>query len=578
MSAFLHKITLSLLLLLTGASAAGAVCVPDSVPHERAVDYYYLQALSLIELEEYDAAYDMLEHCRALSPSSSAVLFQLSSVYQFLGQRDEALAILRKIVEDNPQNILFWNALVQFFENEGNSEALIQVYEEMIRKYPADTERYLTLSMYYYEQGRYEQAIKALDDYVKIEGNKESVAFQRYKIYLAMNNKEAAIAEVLALIADNPDEVRYLSLLGETYSMIGEHEKAFAVHSYAVARDSDNVYSLKCLAGYYKIQNNDSLYCNFAEKVIRHDKLPSEERLNILRDYILYRDQSGAVDYAVSFLSSLIDLPYAYEEAAQMLFSYYEYRKIEEKKMLPLIEKVLTKEPDNKMAHMTLLMFAIERNDYQEVVTRSEAAIMYFPEMLAIYYYRGLSLSAIGRREEAIATFMQGIERCSDVAMVEMLSDVYAVVGDLYHECGKTDEAMEAYESSLAYNSSNIVVLNNYAYYLALENRELEKALKMSARTLEEDPDEPMYIDTYAWILFRLGRYDEAKEYADKLLQDSQTKSAVEYHHCGDIYAKSGNIDRAVECWILARDNGDDSKVLKRKIKKRKYIPDGKKK
>ena len=130
----------------------------------------------------------------------------------------------------------------------------------------------------------------------------------------------------------------------------------------------------------------------------------------------------------------------------------------------------------------------------------------------------------------------------------------------------------------MAYDGNNLLVLNNYAYYLTLENMELEKALEMSARTLRDEPDELIYVDTYAWILFLLERYDDAKLYADKLMAGDSAKSAVEYHHCGDIYAKCGDMERAVQCWVQARDNGDDSKVLKRKIKKRKYIPDGKKK
>ena len=136
---------------------------------------------------------------------------------------------------------------------------------------------------------------------------------------------------------------------------------------------------------------------------------------------------------------------------------------------------------------------------------------------------------------------------------------------------------MCAYDSALVYNGSNLVALNNYAYYLALEGRDLNRALEMSARTLLEEPDEPIYIDTYAWILFLLGRYEEAKEYADKLLLREGEKSAVEFHHCGDIYAQNGDIDKAVECWTIARDKGDDSKKLKKKIKKRKYIPYDKK-
>ena len=137
---------------------------------------------------------------------------------------------------------------------------------------------------------------------------------------------------------------------------------------------------------------------------------------------------------------------------------------------------------------------------------------------------------------------------------------------------------MQAYETSLSYNSTNIVVLNNYAYYLALANRDLERALEMSYHTIKASPDEAIYIDTYAWILFLLERYDEAKEYADKLMSAEGEKSAVEFHHCGDIYFQNGDVEKALECWIKAREMGDDSKVLNKKIKKKKYIPNGKNK
>ena len=130
---------------------------------------------------------------------------------------------------------------------------------------------------------------------------------------------------------------------------------------------------------------------------------------------------------------------------------------------------------------------------------------------------------------------------------------------------------MEAYDSALVYNPSEITVLNNYAYYLALEGKDLERALSMSAKTLEQEPDNAIYLDTYAWLLFCMERYEEAKAYAEKLIQVNADMSAVEYHHCGDIFAKCGDMDRAVEYWEKALEQGDTSKVLKKKIKKRKY-------
>lgn len=570
------------MLLLPCAALATPLCVADSIARERAADYYYLQAVSLLEQEKYDAAYDMFEHCRSLSPSSSAVLYELANIYQYIGQRDEALAILRGIVQDNPKNYLFWESLLRFLEEDGNADALLQVYEEMARVFPEKSELYYTLANQYSEQGDYERAIEAYNHYEKIEGKSDVLSLQRYRTYMMMGDGAAAIAEVESLIAEYPDDSRFLAMLGETYYFLGDAERSVAIHNDVLANDPENIYSLTSLAGYYQTEKNDSLYCHYVERVIRSEKIDSEERLPLLKEYVTYLDERGKFDYVISFIDSLLEHPQAYPDAIEIFFIYHELcinrPEADEAMMRPLVEKILVKEPDNRWAHLTMLYFAIERQNYEEVVARCETAIMYFPETLTLYRYRGVSLYHLGRKDEALETYKQGVARCGDTANAGELSDMYALIGDSYHEAGEMKETIDAYESALAFDSSNLSVLNNYAYYLALAGMNLDKALEMSARTLQDEPDELIYVDTYAWILFLLERYDEAKEYADRLMAGDAPKSAVEYHHCGDIYAKCGDIDKAVECWMLARDNGDDSKVLKRKIKKRKYIPDGKKK
>jgi tetratricopeptide (TPR) repeat protein len=137
---------------------------------------------------------------------------------------------------------------------------------------------------------------------------------------------------------------------------------------------------------------------------------------------------------------------------------------------------------------------------------------------------------------------------------------------------------MEAYDSALVYDNANVGVLNNYAYFLALDNKDLNRALEMSQATISITPDDPTCIDTYAWVLFKLGRYEEAKAYAEKLLSIGGEQSSVVYHHCGDIYAKCGNMEQAVNYWIMARDAGEKSKILDKKIKKRKYYAEAKRK
>ena len=96
----------------------------------------------------------------------------------------------------------------------------------------------------------------------------------------------------------------------------------------------------------------------------------------------------------------------------------------------------------------------------------------------------------------------------------------------------------------------------------------------MSVKTIQAEPTSATYLDTYAWILFLEGRYEEAKMYIDQAISNDSTdeSSADVYEHAGDIHAMAGDIDKAVGYWKQAQKRGSESKILARKIKQRKYI------
>ena len=580
----LLHITVLFLMLWGLCLQASAVVVcegGDSIAYEREADYYYLQALSLVEQEKYDAAFDMLEHCRALQPSSSAVLYELVNMYQYLGHRDEALAILKKIVGENPGNYHFWLSLVQFYDTENNRDAVLKVYEEMAVAFPDKSDVFFSLSAHYAEQAMYPEAVAALERYEEIEGRDELVSMQKFRMYVIMQQRDKAFAELKALSAEYPDDQRFRAIEADTYYMLGEKDTALAIYNDILEKEPTNVAAQLSLVEHYKEAGNDSLYVQQIESLLKNEKFTGKERVEKLSSYITYReriDSAGCYAYVTNLLDTLIALPYGSLDIAMVYSIYLDYSRKGEKEQLPIINKILSLEPDNRYARKMKLQYAIERNNYTEIIAECDTAIMYHPDRLEFYHYKGLACHLLGRKDDAVQSYKAGIERCSPDTDSDFIAEVYSLLADAYYDMGKMDEAFAAYDSSLSYNSTNVLILNNYAYYLALENRELERALEMSFHTLKEEPEEVIYIDTYAWILFRLGRYDEAKEYVDKLLQAEGEASAVVLHHCGDIYSKCGELQKAVECWVQAQKAGDNSKILKRKIKKKKYIPDGKKK
>ena len=134
------------------------------------------------------------------------------------------------------------------------------------------------------------------------------------------------------------------------------------------------------------------------------------------------------------------------------------------------------------------------------------------------------------------------------------------------------DQTYKAYDEALKYNDNNIVVLNNYAYFLSLDKKDLKKAERMSAQCIKLEPDNATYLDTYAWIFFVQGNYTLAKIYIESALEKDKTKSAELVDHYGDILYMTGDKDKAVEQWKKARELGKESEVLDRKIIEGKYI------
>jgi tetratricopeptide (TPR) repeat protein len=132
-------------------------------------------------------------------------------------------------------------------------------------------------------------------------------------------------------------------------------------------------------------------------------------------------------------------------------------------------------------------------------------------------------------------------------------------------------ESDQAYNKALELDSRNSYVLNNYAYYLSLRGENLEEAEKMSRRSLEIDPDNSSSEDTYAWILFRLKRYADAKIWIEKALQDKPSNNATQQEHYGDILYFLGEKEKALEQWQNAKSQGSGSEKLDKKIHDKKY-------
>lgn len=257
-------------------------------------------------------------------------------------------------------------------------------------------------------------------------------------------------------------------------------------------------------------------------------------------------------------------------------------REAPEEEVVGVLNRILALQPDDEMVMGYLMEYYGKKEDYEHLEELCRRGMNLFPENLGYAYFLGITLMQQKKMEEAIEVFARGLEKRGEDVKPSLVSEVWGLRGDACHEVGRSEEAFLAYDSALVYNKGNITYLNNYAYYLSLRGERLDEAEKMSRLTIKAEPNNPIYLDTYAWILFIKKDYFKAKDVMNKVVSPDSTDEALlndrycmsnVLEHAGDIAWNVGEKEEAVRFWRLAmeRNDGTATVLLSRKLKKKKY-------
>lgn len=583
-----------LLLVSCGTSRKASVSAKDktivgledplSFEQRRKFDYYFLEALRLKEKGELDAAFDMYSHCLEIDSQSAAVQYELAQFYMFLGQTQKGESLLRKAVSLEPDNYWYKQTLASHYRKRGENKQAVGVIEDIVDRFPSRLEPLMELVDLYARLEDYKKVIHTLDRLEKLDGKSEQISMEKFRMYLQVGDMERAFTEIESLVAEYPYEMRYLNILGDAYLENGRSEEAYPIFRKVLNEEPGYAPAMLSLASYYEKTGQDSLYRVQLDSVLLNRSVENEMKVNIMRQLIV-RSERGDKDSTkiVGLFDAILEQEQPNADVAMLAAQYLLSKKMDDK-ATSVLHKIVEIDPENKPAHLQLLSFAISKNDLDEVVRICTPAIEYMPEALEFYYYKGLAHYQKDQNDEALKVFEKGVRQVNEESDKTLVSDFYAIMGDIFHSKKMDAEAYAAYDSALVYKEDNIGVLNNYAYYLSVERKNLDKAEEMSYRTVKAEPKNDTYLDTYAWILFEKGKYAEARIYIDQALQHGGTESSVVVEHCGDIYFHCGETEKAVEYWKQAEEvskkevddknyarSEQELKLLRKKISNKKY-------
>ena len=557
---------------------------PLSAEERRKFNHFFLEAVRLKEKGEMDASFEMYSHCLAIDSQSAATLYELGKFYMYLGQPIKGENFLRKAMLTQPSNYWYKETLAGYYQGKGEDAKAIDVIESMADQFPSRLEPLMALVDLYNRTRDYQKVIHTLDRLERLDGKSEQISMEKFRMYLAMDNNEKAFSEIESLVQEYPYEMRYLTMLGDVYMENGKEEEAFSTYQKVLAQEPEYAPAMLSMASYYEKTGEDSLYRTQLDALLLNQKVETSAKLNIMRQLIM-RSERG--DRDSTKIVGLFDSMLAQEQEnadVAMLAAQYLLSKRMDEQAKPVLWKVLEIDPENKPARLQLLSFAISKEDLDEVIRICSPAVEYVPEALEFYYYWGVAHYQKDQHDEALEVFKKGVRQVGADSDKNMVSDFYSIMGDLYHTKKMNAEAYAAYDSALVYKPDNIGALNNYAYYLSVEKKNLDKAEEMSYKTVKAEPTNNTYLDTYAWILFEKGKYAEARIYIDQALQNGGDKSSVVVEHCGDIYWMTDEPEKALEYWKQAEklaaepvENESEKRdekelaLLKKKIANKKY-------
>lgn len=566
----LMKLLLAVLLVSCGTVRKTAE-VPEesalSVEEQRRYEYYYLEAVRLEQQGCYDEAFGMLTHCLDICPEAPSALYKMATYYFYLGQKDRALDALLHAVEGEPDNFWYRQTLASYYQTNREYDKAIAVLEEMQKQFPKRNGELLSalVGLYSHTQ-QYDKVIDALARLETLIGKTEAISMEKSRNYLLMGDKEGAFGEMEALAAEYPENSYYRVVLASMFMENGREGDALPVLQEVLAEDPDNGTAKIAMVQYYKLMADTVGYLAMVDSVLMTSTVDDETKVKMMVQLIM--DKTDSV-YVMQLFERAMQQPQRSAKLGHVCVQYMLTHHQPEERVRPILLRMLEAEPDHVQARLQLLSYAAKRNDLDEMIAICSTAIDYSPEILEFYYYKAAALYQKDKHDEALQTYRMATRQIAKDSSTELVSDIFAAMGDLYNEQGLHDEAYLCYDSALVYNPSNVLVMNNYAYNLSEEGIQLEKAEQMSLRTIKAEPENATYLDTYAWVLYKLQRYDEALKYMEKALVADSVDSDVLWEHAGDICHALGDNVKALLYWEKALELQRKAEAINEELKKK---------
>lgn len=548
---------------------------------QRKADLYFMEAQRQNLLDKDDAFFDLISQSYQLDSADTGVAQLLGYYMLALGQNDSTYAAQgfrmmgRRFAEDPADyySSVFYGMINDRLGNVGESN---RVWKKLHELNPGNSDvalKYAEALMAAGDSLSLRQAIDVLDGIERVEGHDVGITSHKVRSLLQLNDSATALAQLREFRAASPRNPNIMIYSGDVYNALSMPDSAIIYYDKACEVDSGYGLAYYKRAKYYAQRGDSAAYAREIRQALGQESLDIEVKTELLKTYTLdiYNDTADSPEIEALFEEVIAKHPH--EGAVRDLYSSYLVARKHFGKAAEQQEIALDANPADSTKWLTVVSLFSRANDTARSIETARRALEYFPNNVALNLLQGGNYQIEGDFKKALGYFSTALRAINSQPEGETdpvaLSQVLAAIGDSYHSLEQTDSAFTYYEQALKANPDNAMALNNFAYYMVLsgDSSLLPRAEEYSSRSLVTQPDNDTFLDTYAWVLYHMKKYPEAKEYIDQAIDlEADDPQADVLNHAGDIYYMNGDPAKALEFWQQALKLDPANELLKKKV------------
>jgi tetratricopeptide (TPR) repeat protein len=543
----------------------------------REAEFYFTEGEKFFILEDYAKALLYYQRSLEITPDNATIHYKIAEVLSRSNKQEDLLKAsfsIESALKLEKKNKYFYLLAANIYGSLTKFDKAALAYETLLDEVSGTEEYLYELAAVYQYANKFDDAIKTYNRAEAVLGISEISSVQKMRILIEQNKLKEGIAEGEKLIQAFPGEERYMMAFAEILSQKGHRNEAIK-HLEKFTQDNPDAGNAQMLlAGMYRDNNEELKARPLLLKLFDDSSIEESSKIIVLASYNAELNQNRSKkiadpekeNFALLLFEKLNKSSSGHPNIHIIGGDLYLATGKNREAVKEYVQAIESAEV-NYEVWQNLLYLEVQLEMFDDVIKHSDAALELFPNQGMVHYFNGFAHLRKRHYDEAIAS----LEQAKKLARADsnFMSEVSNMLGDAYNSTKAYEKSDRAYEEALSLDPNNSSALNNYSYYLALRKTNLEKAEKMSAQLTKNNPDNPTFLDTYAWVLYTREKFKDAKRVIERAISTGNA-NATHFEHYGDILFKLGDVNGAVQQWEKARGMNANREILNKKIANRK--------